>query len=51
LDSLHIGVDDLASDYRYYLPTPRISDTEVVFRGRRVDRKTWQVIGQEPPSN
>lgn len=50
LDSLFTHVDDLGSDYRYYLRTPRISDTEVDFRGSRLDRATWRLIPPDPPS-
>jgi hypothetical protein len=48
LDSAFIGPDDLASDYRYYLRVPRISETEVNFQGHRLDKATWQVI---PPDS
>jgi len=44
LDSAFVGTDDLASDYRYYLQVPRVTDTEVNFRGTRVDKATWRII-------
>jgi len=49
VDSLFTHVDDLASDYRYYLPVPRVSDTAVSFGGLRLDKTTWKAIGRDPP--
>jgi hypothetical protein len=51
VDSVYLNREDpLATDYRYHLRTPQIDSSEVSFDGVVVDRKTWQVIRQGPPS-
>lgn len=51
LDSLFLNREDpLATDYRYHLGTPQIQGNEVSFDGVVLDRTTWRVIRQDPPS-
>ena len=53
LDSLFLNREDpLATDYRYHLGTPQVDSNEVSFGGVVVvDKTTWRVIRQNPPSN
>ena len=51
LDSLFLNREDpLATDYRYHLGTPQIQGDEASFDGVVLDRRTWRVIRQSPPS-
>jgi hypothetical protein len=52
VDSLFLNREDpLATDYRYHLGLPQIQGNEVSFDGVVLDRTTWRVIRQHPPSN
>ena len=52
LDSLFLNREDrLATDYRYHLGTPQIRGNEVSFDAVVLDRTTWRVIRQNPPTN
>jgi len=52
LDSLSLNREDrLATDYRYHLGLPQVRDNEVSFDGVVLDRTTWRIIRQDPPSN
>jgi hypothetical protein len=51
VDSLFLNREDpLATDYRYHLTTPQVDSNEVSFGPLVVDRTTWRVIRQNPPS-
>ena len=51
LDSLFLNREDpLATDYRYHLGSPQIHGNNVSFDGVVLDRATWRVIRQSPPS-
>lgn len=52
LDSLFLAREDpLATDYRFHLGLPQIQSNEVSFDGVVLDRATWRIIRQQPPSN
>jgi hypothetical protein len=52
LDSLFLGREDpLATDYRYHLGLPQLQGNEVSFGGVVLDKATWRIIRQQPPSN
>ena len=51
LDSLYVRMEGFGTDYRYYLPIPRIGPNEVTFGDVRIDPSTWRAIHQRPPSN
>jgi hypothetical protein len=52
LDSVFLELNDIESDFRFYLSEPEVSDSVVMFGGYRVDQKTWRrIVPQPPPAN
>jgi hypothetical protein len=43
LDSLYVGEDDIATDYRYYLGSPRVEGDVIMYGSAPIDPLSWRI--------